>query len=668
MSIPFRLGAAARLLSLLCTLCLPLASLAKAPPVAAITLTPWDFARQPNITALLKQAGFNHVTLYVPWTDVQAQEGSFQYDKADAQIELLKRAGLGVILLLDFGGRPYYDDSGKLTERSVVPAWYMQKHPLTVMRDFAGQPTPQLSFTDPVARRYTSRFVSDAVKHFSARHGSAILGFAIGLQEEHEIKFGQTGYTWRDYSPEARAAFSRQYKGDMPVINYNNEIGQPRPKVEPLLPPHRAFREGQVIEATCHYAGLIRAQKAAAIGYFGETFTSHDAIYATGAVENLARCLDIAVIDFNFYDGYQLTPSPYTLPMLASYLANSGYQRILVGAYGERWAKEGKAQALIPHIRQSLTRALKTPQVIGYEVGGFQASGAAEQAQTVDVSLLAQIGVQPAAATPSTAKPLRVGLLASKSNFYFWHGERSHGRNIHQDALVQAYANLSEAPGIEASVFGESLLLEQPQPLRNRFDVVVVPHQAALPPAVKQALKAYWAAGGLLVQDVRLGEFTDEGNPTNDWLHDVFGIKSIHWGQEPATFSYQGQRLTVDMGGQAYANHAVLEARPGYALGAKLLPTEARGWRARLRALRDWLLGRPTGGQEGTYGLVLRGQRSLAFGFLPQLAQGPSAPEWRKAYLQEIKALAERARQPAAAQTQAPSARPAPAGLKPQPQ
>ena len=604
-------------------------------------LFPWDFAQQPDITKSLRAVGINYVTMAVPWTDVEVSEGVFRYDKFDAQIDKLARDGFGVILMLDFGGRQYFEDSGALTQRSVVPAWYLASQLQTLSRDFSGNLTPQVQLTNPTARRYTSRFVENASRYFKQRHGSAIFAFAIGMQEEFEIKFGQTGYTWRDYSPESLAAFRKQFNAEMPIINYNNEIGQALPKVEPLLTSHRKFREAQVIDATCHYAGLIRAHNAKVIAYFGETFTSHDAIYATGAVEDLAKCLDYAVIDFNFYDGWGLTPSPYTLPMLASYLANSGYKQILVGAYGEQWVRRGKTAALLPTIRQSIESALGIPEVVGYELGGFQVPRSAHVSASVDFGLLSQIRIAQPPAVVGKSKSIRIGLFSSKSNFYFWHGERSNGRNIHQDALVQAYTILSQTPDIAVSVFGEKLLREGAPTLLRQFDAVMVPHQASLPTEVKAQLKAYWEAGGVLIQDLRLGEFSDDGRPTDDWLHAVFGIKSIYWEQRPASFAYQGARHVVDMGGKSYANHATLEAKPGFELAAKLLPPQANGLRAKLRVLRDWLLRRPVA-VESNYGLIVRGERSLVFGFWPQLVQGTSESFWKQAFVSEIRAAAAR--------------------------
>lgn len=623
---------ALRALALLLIALLPLGVHANPAPVATITLMPWDFAREPNLAARLAESGFNHATLYVPWRDVEPVAGQFQFDKFDRQVTHLKQKGISVILLLDFGGRVYFDDNGTMTESTVVPTWFALKAPEAFMRDFSGNITRQLSFTDPLAREHVERFIDAAVRHFLGQHQGAILGFAIGLQDEHEIKYGQTGYSWRDYSERARQQFAAQHRAALPVINYNNEIGQVRPHPEPLLSAHRRFREAQLKEATCRYARVIQKHQASAIGYFGETFTSHDAIYATGIVEELADCIDIAIIDFNFYDGYALTPNVHTLPMLANYLAHSGYRRIMVGGYAERWNHAGKLDALLPTLKASIEKALQNPAVVGYEIGGFQGT-APTQSSTVNFGQLSRLKIVPPA-TATRAPHKRIGVFASKSNFYFWHGERSHGRNLHQEALTQAYALLSAQPDFAVSVIGEKALRDAPALIRS-LDAIVVPHQAALPDSVKQQLKAYWSAGGTLVQDLRLGEFRDDGTPTNDWLHDVFGIKSVHWSREPAEVVYQGAPVQINMGGRSYANHAVLEARPGFQLGARLLPPPPMDLLSRIRRK---LFGPPKPSADSTYGVLLRGPRSLAFGFLPQLVEGPSARRWQQAFVDEIRA------------------------------
>ena len=622
------------ILALVCWVLLSTTAWAKSDLVSTITLMPWDFAGPTAVESELPKAGINHVTLYIPWIDVEPEAGKFRFEKFDAMIDRLKAKGLSVILVLDFGGRKYFNDDGSQSGHTVLPAWYVSQHSDTLMRDFSGGSTFQISFFDSAARKLIDRFIDNAVQHLAQRHGQSVLGFALGFQEEHEIKFGQEGYRWRDYSDKSKAAFQSRYGQPMPVLNYNNEIGQARPRMEPLLTAHRLFREAQLRDATCHYAGLIRRQKQQVVGYFGETLTSHDAIYATGIVEELADCIDIVVIDFNFYDGYSLQPSPYTLPLLASYLASSGYRKILVGAYAEKWAQQGKGAALVAHIKKTIETSLKNPAVIGFEIGGLQKVVSATHSGVVDFSALQRLQIDNTRA-PAPAKRQKIGVFASKSNFYFWHGERSHNRNIHQDALVQAYAVLSERPELDVAVIGERNLRDVAQ-LRRTFEAIVVPHQAALPESVKQQLKAYWAAGGILIQDLRLGEFRDDGYPTGDWLHEVFGIQTLQWQRQAGSFIYQGKSIELDLGGRAYANHAVLEARPGFQLLAKAVAPLPDG---RLNRLRRWIFGNPPAVASQNQGLILRGPRSLVFGCLPQLAAGASAPVWRQIFAQEILAL-----------------------------
>lgn len=626
---------------LLCAL-LPSWCHAKAAPISTITLMPWDFSREPALASRLRKAGFNHVTLYVPWTDVEPTQGQFDFSKFDRQIDSLKSAGLSTILLLDFGGREYFNDDGTKSGRSVIPTWFSKQFSASYMRDFAGKLTPQLALNDRTARAFTTAFVTRAVEHFSAAHGQTVLGYAIGLQEEHEIKFGQLDYTWRDYAAASVTEFRALSNNSFPVLNYNNAIGQGAPTREPALSSHQRYREAQLKDAMCHYAGVVRREKQNTIAYFGETFTSHDAIYATGAVEELADCVDIAVIDFNFYDGYSLVPSPDTLPLMANYLVHSGYKKIIVGAYGEKWVQQGRATALMPHIKRSIEKALRIPEVIGYEIGGFQRSRSANQSGTVDFDQLDRLAIAgPREQKPSKRERLRIGLFASKSNFYFWHGERAQDRNIHQDALTQAYRRLSEESDFEVVVIGEKALREN-EPLIRSLHALVVPHQAALPAPVKERLRTYWAQGGSLVQDMRLGEFGIDGVPTDDWLHSVFGIQTVQWVQEPSQFVYQDALINLDMRGRTYVNHAILTARPGYVVGAKLVGTQQQGWRAWVSRARTKIFGASHLSSTPDHGLILRGERSLVFGFLPQLTDGAEARTWQRAFTAEVRALAVR--------------------------
>lgn len=602
--------------------------------VSSVTLNAWDLVDPAPVAQKLAKAGFNHVTLYVPWAEVEPHEGSFQYEKFDRWITPLAEKGIRFILVLDFGGRPYFDDQGHRTGHSVIPAWFISKNTGAMMRNFSGEVTKQINFTNQAARLLTSRFVDRSVKHFSGTHGSAVAGFAIGLQEEHEIKYGQEGYQWRDYGNAFSGVFEEKFGAAVPIINYNNEIAQAHPRREPLLFEFLKLRDADLVRAVCHYAGIVRSHQQVMVSYFGEIFTSHDAIYGGGVVENLGSCVDIAVVDFNFYDGYRLKPDSDILPLMANYLAHNGFKKIMIGAYGERWTNSGKGRSLLPHVKQSIQKGLQGKQVIGYEIGGFYEIGQLDQVQPVNFDELARLDIQ--RPLQQTERPkARIGLLASRANFDFWHGERSNDRNIHQDALVGAYALLSGMQNVDVVVFGERALAQDAE-LVDSLDAVFVPHQVVLADGTKKRLSDFWSSGGVLIQDMRLGEFAADGSETNDWMHGVFGIRDVQWRAKPQSFEYRGQRVKLDMQGKTYANHALLKARDGYVVLAQVSESGITGW---LRRFKNAVTGRGRSqAADSAYGLVLRGERSLVFGSLPQLVEDASAPVWRRIFSEEVTA------------------------------
>lgn len=589
-------------------------------PVSSVIVMPWDLHNRPQLPAELKERGFNHATVYLNWVDIEPKKGQYQYQHYHPQLDALVANGLSLILVLDMGGRPYTDDKGwPLKDMSTVPPWVPAEWPDVLMKNFSGDLTWQLDFSDQRVRQHAQAFIGSTVAHFSQRYPGKVLGYAIGLQEEHEIKYGQTGYQWRDYKESTETDFQQRHGGPQPVINYNNSIAAGTPKKEPLLHTHKLYREQRLRDATCAYATTIREQGAAAMGYFAETFTSHDGIYATGMVEQLADCLDIAVIDFNFYDGYKLVPDAGVLPALANYMASVGYQKILIGAYAEVWGKKGQTAQLMPVLNQTIARSLRQPKVIGYEVGGFQHLPPGASSPTIDTASLGALAIpptQPASPTPTTAGPgkrMAIGVLASTSNFYLWHGERSVGRNIHQDALFQAFHLLEAQPDMQVHLIGEKNLLPG-NPLLATLDAIVVPHQAALPQAVKGNLEAFWQRGGVLVQDMRLGEFDENGLPTADWMHERFGIANIAWKKRGDIFMVGRDFYRLKPSRRLYTSHASIVPRKGFEL------------------LAPEVLNRHQG-------VMVKGERTLVLGFMPQLIEDENGEKWRQLFLSEIRKL-----------------------------
>lgn len=580
-------------------------------PVATLIVMPQDLRQNPQIVSDLAARGINHATVYLTWSDVEAEPGRFDFSAYDPYFDQLIQAGMSLIVVLDMGGRSYFDAAGqKHPDRSTLPLWLYHRAPERLMKNFSGEMTSQPDFMNPEVRQYAARFVRNAVAHYSQRYPGKILGYPIGLQEEHEIKYGQTGYQWRDHGEATQAAFRQRTGKELPIVNYTSDIAKGLPRVEPLLHVHKQFREERLKEATCYYADAIRSQGGRAMSYFGELFTAHDAIYATSVVEQLADCLDIVVIDYNFYDGYALSADARVLPMLANYMASVGYKQIMVGAYAEQWETMKRTAELLPVIGSTLSTALAQPEVIGYEVGGLQRQLTPLLAGTIDLEKLQALRVQPAAPARIPAR-VTIGILASTTNYYVWHGDRSGGVNVHREALLAAYDLLSAQPGVEVHVIGEKNLREG-DPLLQRLDAIMVPHQAALPASVKQQLAAYWKNGGTLVQDMRLGEFDENGKPVFDWMHEVFGIKALHWKQRGGIFmTGDGQFLRLKRSRALYAGYAAMTPRVGY----RLLATDILNKRE---------------------GIMVRGERTLAFGFTPQLVDGAQQKMWKEIFVREI--------------------------------
>ena len=603
-----------RIVALLVSL-VALASHATPPPPAPVSSTivmPWELNHNQNLPRELKAQGFSHATFYLNWSDIETSKGQYEFAHYHRHLDAIVNSGLSLLLVIDMGGRTFKDDPSQLMHNmSSLPLWIITGHPETAMRDFSGEPTWQPDFTDASIRKYAEPFIAQTIDHFSKRYPGKILGYAIGLQEEHEIKYGQTNYQWRDYKDSTQAAFAKKYNAKQPIINYNTHIAAGVPKAEPLLHAHKEFRETRLQEATCAYANVIRSKGAEAIGYFAETFTSHDAIYATGIVEKLAPCIDIAVIDFNFYDGYSLVPDAEVLPTLANYMGSLGYKKVMVGAYGEWWESAKKTPQLVPIIRQTVVQSLTQPHVIGYEIGGFrhQAGGGALAGLQLN-QLHARIAKQ-GHATAASAKPqINIGILGSTTNFHVWHGERSTGRNIHRDALFASYKILSNEPGVQVHIIGEKNLLAD-DPIIGQLDAILVPHQAAMPQSIKAKLTAYWKNGGALIQDMRLGEFDENGKPTFDWMHEVFGIANVEWKNRGGVFLIDGKVYRLKPSKRMYTNYASMTPRPGY----KVLATEPL--------------------QSG-HGIMVRGDRTLVFGFMPQLIEDQGKNDWRKLFVREI--------------------------------
>ena len=601
-------------------------------------LTLYDDAELERLIETFSRAGLNTVSVIVAWSTVEPAPGRFDFSAYEQRLDRLTEAGFRLLLILDSSGRPLLDTAVRLTGERALPEWMKNQFDPSLSRDFTGNQGINLDYHDSRHLPPLENFYRRTVAELGGRYGPKVLAFAPGIMHELELKYAQQGYRWQSYSEHAQRGFDDWLKrrglppAPMPVIDYANQTGQGFPTYQPLYGELMRFREHTLREYVCRLTGLIREQDFAAAGYFGQVLSAHDAIYALGIIEQLVDCLDTVTVDYNYYDGWNVELNPYIIPLLVNYAHNLGYREVLAGLYLE-WLYGPHGQFLHdpqPLVGRTVELLGRQRPPAGVEIGNIRLP---------DLDQLRSFGLRrlSASAGPARTAPFTVGLVASVWTYYLWVGEHWHERNIVQDALLESYRLLLESPDFEVQVLGEQALLNQDL---GRFDALFLPHQTTLSPAAVDALLRYHAGGGRLAQDLRFGAFEISGAPTHDWHNALFGIAGVEWRNDDALFvsrlGPRPRRVRLPAQGRSYFGHARLAAQPGYRL-----------------LMSDFY-------HPGT-GLMVRGPRTLAFGFLPQLAEDKRKPGyWQELFLAGLRQLIEG--------SSAAGAQPAQAAVQPAPQ
>ncbi|MGC9455962.1 MAG: beta-galactosidase [Halothiobacillaceae bacterium] len=571
----------------------------------AILVYPYQFTDTALIQKL-QDAGASVATVSIPWRVVEPSSGQFDFGAYDDFLDALVAAGFELNLLLDAGGRPFLDERGEVIPgETVIPPWVKARHPDGFSTDFEGIVSSEPSVFHAEIQALISRFFEEATRYYVRRYGDGVSSFAIGIQTEHEIKYGQEGYRWRDYGQAARLAFREKYGQELPKLNFASEIAS-APRVIPSREALAEFRRNALADAVCSLSDVIREAGGKPAGYFGEFFNSHDGIYGLDVVDVLPGCLDLAIVDFNFYDGWARVPDPEVLPLLVNYARGLGYHEVKAGLYFERWrVGPGAKSPMLPEADDLLLKSVaRLDEADGIELGGF---GALDPSVVELVSKASRALPRISAKSPDGRT---IGVLAARSTFTLWHGERSHGRNIHHDALVRMFELLRAQPGFEVRVVGEAALGEN----IDELDAIVVPHQSALSDRTRTMLREYAREGGVLIQDMRMGEFEASGRNTGHWENALFGIDSIEWKRSPTGACVDGRLITVTPPSDGHLAFAGLGARPGYRLLVNL------------------------GGSSGE-GVFLKGDNTLVLGLMPQLQRGAASFIWRRLFIAQLRKM-----------------------------
>lgn len=182
-------------------------------------------------------------------------------------------------------------------------------------------------FTDASIRKYADPFIAQTVDHFSKRYPGKVLGYAIGLQEEHEIKYGQMGYQWRDQQESTQDAFASTTPNSpsSTTTTTRSRCSQSR---APAARPQRIW-ETRLQEATCAYANVIRSKGAEAIGCFAETCSTTPSTPRVSAKSGFP-CIDIAVIDFTSTRCFRAGGRPRCVAHANNHMGSLRYKKVMV--------------------------------------------------------------------------------------------------------------------------------------------------------------------------------------------------------------------------------------------------------------------------------------------------------------------------------------------------
>lgn len=572
-----------------------------------ILLHQWDIKHPDFDAENLRHAGVTHITLPIMWSRVETSDGIFDFGYYDPLIVSLTAAGFKLILVLDAGGRPEFDDEGLEIPGSSTLPHHIRSRPELLQTDFYGEIWLQISFAQQEAVNSVALFFEKCVGHFGSRFREHIFAFGIGIQNELEIKYGQSGYRWRDYGGAIRQKFQRETGHEAPVIDYGRSIAAQTVPV-PAYGRWIRFRERALVECITRLGNIIRSAGFVSISYFGEFFSSHDAIMGLGVIGELSDVLDAAVVDYNFYDGWHNQSDPWKVPLLANYARNIGYKYVFGGFYVERWrqpvGEPGSPvdPAIFPVVAQSLFECRWHRLIDGMEIGGF--GDMARDLRVLRTPML-NAAINHAPKRPLSTSCRRIGLFASHHTFEWFVGEHDHNINIHSEALTRSFAMFSAQDRYEIIVISEKTLFRRPEVI-DGLDAIYVPHQPALPGEVRHALTVF-ALRKLLIQDMRLGEWDENGRYRADWLHGLFGIHGIEWANG-GMFSINGESVAMPASAVQAHSHALL------------LPLDG----ARVLA--------PSIEHPGL-GLIVVTPNTIALGYVPALIEGRFAKKWQDTFL-----------------------------------
>ena len=473
------------------------------------------------IEFLNQQESCEAVTIPIAWSFVESEEGKWDFSLYEPIFNEIIKNDYKIIIILDAGGRSILKN-GEVVTKS-IPDWVWLKYPNTAAIDFEGNKTSTFDYFSTEQLDVVCDFYNKTIEWLEKYRGD-IVAISPGIMGECEIKYSQEGFRWQSYSKAASVAFRKflaekyetvlamndefgvSYSSfeeiELPIINYNNTIVAPNSAESFLYTEWMQCRERQIVKYTTIFTDIIHDYGYKTIGYFGQFMYPIDAIYATGVVAECTEIFDIAVIDYNFYDGYKTVYNEYIPAYLTNLVSNLGYETVYTGLYFERMSLDGQ-QDFVSNVTNYI-------QEDGHSSGIETGSVTNNTSEKILFDMPKNKKIEKS----------KVAIYTSEWNYYKTHGESEQYQDYLSDSVIELYRILQFDLGIPVEVITD--INVQNGELKN-YELVFAPCQMFVADEEKTMFKDYVSSGGKLIQDIRFGEYDSYGR-VDDSINEIFGI------------------------------------------------------------------------------------------------------------------------------------------------
>jgi beta-galactosidase len=572
-----------------------------------------------DVIKSIKAAGADIIHTTLAWSQVEPSPGKWEFGAFQRAFQQLKDEGLRFIIALDSSCRLVTPKSRIFDDRFPTrarPDWLAGRLSLDILQtDFLGRRAPDLDPFDTAHLPYLKAFYDQSLTFIRDTLKDSVFAILPGINSELEIKYGQNGFRWRSWSDAAQSKFRSLYGCDMPQIAFNNELGAYQARVIEHYRDLQNFREDALVAYLKPLCSRIREAGYKTIGYFGQTFTFMDAVYCCGIVEKCRELFDVAVADYNYYDGFKVNPNPWVIPAFVNFIRGLGYKECKLGLYVERYrnlaTNDLDSARIMPTVAETLAFTESSPAVSSIEIGGIEPKDFRHIGSLLETNSF-RLGTKLPSKDPDA---MRIAVLANFDNHYLWHGDHTSDRDLLNDALIQTFRLLALSPRFRPDIVS-ARLLEQGLITLENYDVLFIPYMPVMSDELIQRLTALRARGFRLAQDAAAGIFDPDGRVRPLAELGVFGLSSMEWVTSgEGQFSYGGELVKVGSGGAQHFSYI------------RLSPVRGE-------------IEMPETGRTGQ-GLIVKSDKMLAFGFLPQLCtSGPGKAYWESVFCRELERLA----------------------------